>query len=74
VPRPPDLSPDAPDRSYDRSVSVLLRMSPEFLERIDAAARAANRKRLPYLLEQLDLVLPRELDLDEDAQEARLAS
>jgi hypothetical protein len=67
--------PTSGQRSHQRSAAVLLRMSPEFLERIDAAASAAQRTRIRYLLELLDSAIPTPLDLGpQDVQEARVAS
>lgn len=68
--RPSGLKPDAPKRSYARSVSVLLLMSPELRDRIDAAATAAGRRRLPFLLDLIDRALP----TTEDQEGARMAS
>lgn len=74
--RPPRLT-DAQynRRSHARSARVDLLMSPELRDRIDAAAAAAGRRRIPYLLALIEQHLPPELELDDgqEPQEARMA-
>jgi len=49
-------------------------MSPELMARLTAAAAAAGRPRLPYVIELIERGLPAELELDESGQEASMAS
>jgi len=68
------MRPDAPPRSYKRSARMDLLMSPELMARLTAAAAAAGRPRLPYVVELIERALPPELPADETAEETSMAS
>lgn len=74
--RPLGLSDEALDRrSFARSKGLLLRMSPQLREQIDAAAKAAGMNRQRYLLTVIERALPPRLDLEEPRdEESRMAS
>jgi hypothetical protein len=74
APKPPGMRPDAPPRSYKRSARMDLLMSPELMARLTAAAAAAGRPRLPYVVELIERALPPELPADETAEETSMAS
>ncbi|KQC35037.1 hypothetical protein [Frankia sp. ACN1ag] len=50
--------PKSPDISHGPRRSVLLRLSPDLLARIDAAAAAAGATRTDYLVAALDVMVP----------------
>lgn len=72
APKPAGLRDDAPPRSYARSARMDLLMSPELMARLTAAAAAAGRPRLPYVVELIERALPPELPVDAGAVEETL--